>query len=177
MTKQSASMTKGKMFRSAILAGIAIGIAGFGYLALGGIAGAVFFSFGLITVIRYKMKLYTGVVGFVQSWDEIPDTILVLLGNIVGCLLVGLLARLSPMDLQGTAQHLLEGRLANGALRCGGLAIGCGFPYCIADAFYYLTVPFSYLGAHWLEVLGLYACLVAGNFIGCNLYRLIMWEK
>ena len=88
-------MTKGKMFRSAILAGIAIGIAGFGYLALGGIAGAVFFSFGLITVIRYKMKLYTGVVGFVQSWDEIPDTFLVLLGNIVGCLLVGLLARLS----------------------------------------------------------------------------------
>ena len=110
-------MEKGKMFRSAILAGIAIGIAGFGYLALGGIAGAVFFSFGLITVIRYKMKLYTGVVGFVQSWNEIPDTFLVLLGNIVGCLLVGLLARLSPMDLQGTAQHLLEGRLANGALR------------------------------------------------------------
>ena len=50
-------MTQGKMFRSAVLAGIAIGIAGFGYLALGGIAGAVFFSFGLITVIRYKLKL------------------------------------------------------------------------------------------------------------------------
>ncbi len=201
-----AAMTKAKMFRSAIMAGIAIGIAGFGYLALGGIAGAIFFSFGLITVIRYKMKLYTGVVGFVQSWDEIPDTFLVLLGNIVGCLLVGLLARLSPMDLQGTAQKLLEGRLANGALRSGGLAIGCGFivttsvfwarqekwlplllgiplfilcgfPHCIADAFYYLTVPFSFLGAHLWQVLGLYACLVLGNFIGCNLYRLVMWEK
>ena len=106
-------MTKGEMFRSAILAGIAIGIGGFGYLALGGIAGAVFFSFGLITVVRYKMKLYTGVVGFVQSWSELPDTFLVLLGNIVGCLLVGLIARLSPMDLQGAAQRLLEGRLAN----------------------------------------------------------------
>ena len=199
-------MTKGEMFRSAILAGIAIGIGGFGNLALGGIAGAVFFSFGLITVVRYKMKLYTGVVGFVQSWNEIPDTFLVLLGNIVGCLLVGLLARLSPMDLQGTAQRLLEGRLANGALRSGALAIGCGFivttsvffgrqekwlplllgiplfilcgfPHCIADAFYYLTVPFSYLGAHIWEVLGLYVCLVIGNFIGCNLYRLVMWEK
>ncbi|MBQ3722494.1 MAG: formate/nitrite transporter family protein [Bacteroidales bacterium] len=199
-------MTKAKMFRSAILAGIAIGIGGFGNLALGGIAGAVFFAFGLITVVRYKMKLYTGVVGFVQSWSEIPDTFLVLLGNIVGCLLVGLLARLSPMDLQGTAQKLLEGRLANGALRSGALAIGCGFivttsvfwgrqekwlplllgiplfilcgfPHCIADAFYYLTVPFSFLGEHLWEVLGLYACLVIGNFIGCNLYRLVMWEK
>ena len=201
-----AAMTKAKMFRSAILAGIAISIGGFGNLALGGIAGAVFFAFGLITVVRYKMKLYTGVVGFVQSWNEIPDTFLVLLGNIVGCLLVGLLARLSPMDLQGTAQKLLEGRLANGALRSGALAIGCGFivttsvfwgrqekwlplllgiplfilcgfPHCIADAFYYLTVPFSFLGEHLWEVLGLYACLVIGNFIGCNLYRLVMWEK
>lgn len=199
-------MTKMKMFRSAILAGIAIGIGGFGNLALGGIAGAVFFAFGLITVVRYGMKLYTGVVGFVQSWSELPDTFLVLLGNIVGCLLVALLARLSPMDLQGAAQKILEGRLANGALRSGGLAIGCGFivttsvfwarqekwlplllgiplfilcgfPHCIADAFYYLTVPFSFLGAHIWEVLGLYACLVVGNFIGCNLYRLVMWEK
>ena len=43
-------MTKGKLFRSAIMAGIAIGIAGFGYLALGGIAGAIFsgiFAFAL----------------------------------------------------------------------------------------------------------------------------------
>lgn len=199
-------MTTGKIFRSAILAGIAISIGGFGYLALGGIAGAVFFAFGLITVVRYKMKLFTGVVGFIQSWKDLPETLLVLLGNIVGCLLVALLARLSPMDLQGAAQKLLEGRLAIGPLRAGALAIGCGFivttsvffgrqekwlplvlgiplfilcgfPHCIADAFYYLTVPFSFLGAHFWEVLGLYACLVVGNFIGCNLYRLVMWEK
>lgn len=199
-------MTSGKIFRSAILAGIAIGIGGFGYLALGGIPGAIFFAFGLITVVRYKMKLYTGVIGFVQSWKELPETFLVLLGNITGCLLVALLARLSPMDLQGAAQKLLEGRLAIGPLRAGALAIGCGFivttsvffgrqekwlplllgiplfilcgfPHCIADAFYYLTVPFSFLGSHVWQVLGLYVCLVIGNFIGCNLYRLIMWEK
>lgn len=199
-------MTTGKVFRSAILAGIAISIGGFGYLALGGIAGAVFFAFGLITVVRYKMKLFTGVVGFIQSWKELPETLLVLLGNIVGCLLVALLARLSPMDLQGAAQKLLEGRLAIGPLRAGALAIGCGFivttsvffgrqekwlplllgiplfilcgfPHCIADAFYYLTVPFSVLGAHLGQVLALYVCLVLGNFLGCNLYRLIMWEK
>ena len=120
------------MFRSAILAGIAIGIAGFGYLALGGIAGAVFFSFGLITVIRYKMKLYTGVVGFVQSWGEIPDTFLVLLGNIVGCLLVGLLARLSPMDLQGTKGAWPTGRSA--AEAWPSAADSSSRPRCISPA-------------------------------------------
>lgn len=199
-------MSKFKLFRSAILAGIAIGIAGFGFLILKGVVGAVFFAFGLITVIRYKMKLYTGVVGFVQSWSEIPDTFLVLAGNIVGCLMVAMLARLSPLGLQESAQNLLAGRLATGALKCGALAIGCGFivttavtfarqekwlpllfgvplfiicgfPHCIADAFYYLTVPCSFLAEHALDVILLYLCLVAGNFIGCNLYRLLMWEK
>jgi len=51
------------------------------------------------------------------------------------------------------------------------LFIVCGFPHCIADAFYYMVCPLSYLGDHAAEVLGLYACLVVGNFIGCNAWR------
>ncbi|MBO7113608.1 MAG: hypothetical protein J6V95_00355, partial [Bacteroidaceae bacterium] len=50
----------------------------------------------------------------------------------------------------------------------------CGFPHCIADAFYYLTVPFSFIKENLGGVLVLYVCLVIGNFIGCNLYRFIM---
>ena len=52
-------------FRSALLAGIAVGIAGWGYLAYKDIVGAVLFSFGLLTVVNYKLKLYTGTAGFV----------------------------------------------------------------------------------------------------------------
>ena len=48
------------IFKSSVLAGICIGIAGFGFLALGGVVGAVMFAFGLITVVCYKLKLYTG---------------------------------------------------------------------------------------------------------------------
>ena len=44
-----------RLIRSSVLAGIAIGIAGFGYLAVGGLAGAVLFSFGLLTVVGYKL--------------------------------------------------------------------------------------------------------------------------
>lgn len=200
------------VFKSSILAGITIGIAGWGYLANSNIIGAILFSFGLLTVVSYKMKLYTGTAGFVDFKNEngktviakpILELLLVLGGNIIGCLLVGLLARLSPMDLTGSAQKILEGRLAIGAIRGGLLAIGCGFimttavtfarkgqylpllfgvplfimcgfPHCVADAYYYLTVPFDYIANNFSDVLLFYIAIVFGNFIGCNLYRLIM---
>lgn len=191
--------------RSAILAGVCIGIAGFGFLALGGLAGAVLFAFGLSAVINYKFKLFTGFIGFIASPKEISDALVVILGNIIGCLIVALIARLSPMPLQETAQKILQARLATGALKCGGLAIGCGFimttavnfgrqgrwlplifgvplfiicgfPHCIADAFYYLAVPAEFLFQNIWDILLLYVCLVIGNSIGCNLYRIIMPE-
>ena len=198
-------------FRSAILSGIAVGIAGWGYLACTNIVGAVLFSFGLLTVVGYKLPLYTGTAGFVPLRDEqgrscwlsaIGRLLLILSGNIMGCLLVSLLSRLSPMELGASAQAILEGRLAIGSLRAGLLAIGCGFimttvvafaregkplallfgvplfincgfPHCLADAFYYLTVPVAYTGAHLAEIIVLYPCLVIGNFVGCNLYRFV----
>ena len=199
-------------FRSAILSGVAVGIAGWGYLACTNIIGAVLFSFGLLTVVNYKLPLYTGTAGFVPIRDEqgrsclltaIGKLLLILAGNITGCLLVSLLSRLSPMELGASAQKILEGRLALGPLRAGLLAIGCGFimttvvtfaregkvlallfgvplfincgfPHCLADAFYYLTVPVAYTSSHLVEVLVLYPCLVIGNFIGCNLYRFVV---
>ena len=199
-------------FRSSILSGIAVGIAGWGYLACTNIIGAVLFSFGLLTVVHYKLKLYTGTAGFVALRDDegksrwlraIGELLFILAGNITGCLLVSLLTRLSPLELGAAAQTILEGRLKIGALRAGLLAIGCGFimttvvtfaregkplallfgvplfincgfPHCLADAFYYLTVPVSYTGAHLAELALLYPSLVVGNFIGCNLYRFIV---
>lgn len=199
-------------FRSAILSGICIGIAGWGYLATMNIIGAVLFCFGLLAVINYRLTLYTGTAGFVKFHNSnrklsigpsVGYLLFVLLGNIVGCFLVALLARLSPIDLSASAQSILEGRLSVGPLRCGLLAIGCGFimttivtfarqdkllpllfgiplfiicgfPHCVADAFYYLVVPLEYTKHHWMEIAILYPCLVVGNFIGCNIYRRMM---
>lgn len=190
------------LIRSAIMAGICIGIAGFGYLAVGGIVGAVTFAFGLLAVVHYRLKLYTGTAGFFAK-GELLQLCTILAMNIVGCLLVALMARMSPMPLQEAAQHILEGRLNAGIVQSGLLAIGCGFimttavkwgregkflpllfgvplfiicgfPHCIADAFYYLCVPVDYLTANAGQVLLLYASIVLGNFIGCNLYRLII---
>ena len=197
-------MNKWKVFRSAVLAGICISIAGFGFLALGGIAGAVLFSFGLLAVVNYQFKLFTGTAGFFKK-GEFCQLLLILLGNIAGCLLVSFLADVSPLHLDEAAQKLLSGRLSTGWWQCGLLAIGCGFimttvvtfarkgqwipllfgvpmfivcgfPHCIADAFYYLCAPMSFLAENTGAVLLLYVSIVLGNFIGCNLYRTLLPE-
>lgn len=190
--------------RSSFLAGGCIGIAGFGYLAEKSIIGAVLFAFGLLTVVHYGLRLYTGTAGFIQK-GEVGKLLLILLGNIIGCFAVALMLRCSPMPLQEAAQKILEGRLAVGAIKGGILAIGCGFimttavtfarkgqnlpllfgvplfimcgfPHCVADAFYYLCVPFSFIGNNWVDVLTFYVSIVLGNFIGCNFYRLV-WRE
>lgn len=198
-----------KILRSSIFAGICIGTAGFGFLAsgiqaetYGSLVGAVLFSLGLLAVVGYKLKLYTGTAGFIEK-NQVGELFLILLGNIIGCLCLALLARVSPMDIQGAAQNIMELRLRTGALRCGLLGIGCGFlmttavtfarqekylpllfgvplfivcgfTHCVADAFYYLCVPVTFMKAHALQILGTYACIVIGNLIGCNLYRIVL---
>jgi len=198
-----------RLLRSSIFAGICIGTAGFGFLAsgiqaetYGSLVGAVLFSLGLLAVVGYKLKLYTGTAGFIEK-NQVGELFMILLGNIIGCLCLALLSRVSPMDIQGAAQNILELRLRTGALRCGLLGIGCGFlmttavtfarkekylpllfgvplfivcgfTHCVADAFYYLCVPAAFLKAHLLEVLGVYVCIVLGNLIGCNLYRIVL---
>lgn len=198
-----------KLLRSAIFSGIAIGLAGFGFLAAGiqseaygPLFGAVLFCFGLLTVVGYKLKLYTGTAGFIVK-GEVGMLAMILLGNIIGCFFSSLLARVSPMDIQGAAQKILELRLRVGALRCGLLGIGCGvmmttavrfareknflpllfavplfivcgFTHCVADAFYYCCVPLSFWKLHLWEILGVYGCIVLGNLIGCNLYRIVL---
>lgn len=188
--------------RSSTLSGICIGIAGFGYLAEKSIIGAVLFSFGLLTVVHYGLKLYTGTAGFIKK-GEVGQLFLILLFNIIGCGLVGLMARCSPMPLQDTAQGILEGRLSIGPLRGTILAIGCGFimttavtfarqgknlpllfgvplfimcgfPHCVADAFYYLCVPLEFIKSNIMDILIFYISIVFGNFIGCNLYRIVI---
>lgn len=198
-----------KLIRSSVLAGFAIGCAGFGFLAsgiqsetYGNLFGSILFSFGLLAVVGYRLALYTGTAGFIRK-NEIGNLFVILSGNILGCLLAALIARVSPMDIQGAAVKVLELRLETGPLRCGILGIGCGFmmttavtfarrqhylpllfavplfivcgfTHCIADAFYYLCVPVTFLKAHAVSVIAVYLSIVLGNLVGCNLYRIIL---
>lgn len=197
------------IFRSAIFAGILIAIAGYGFLA-GKVLGMFLFILGLAAVVSYQLKLYTGTVGFV-TLKETPSLLIVLVGNIFGCFLVSLIAKVDTvMDVSTAAQVVLQSRLLLGWWACGLKAIGCGilmsvavhfarkgkefgywvpllfavplfihcgFPHCVADAFYFLACPSSVLAENGWELLGVYVSIVIGNSVGCNLYRWILPAK
>ena len=140
--------------------------------------------------------------GFIKK-NEVGTLFLILLGNILGCFIASLLARVTPMAIQEAAQKILGRRLRTGAIRCGLLGIGCGFimttavqfarqkqylpllfgvplfivcgfTHCVADAFYYLCVPIDFWMANALDILTVYISIVLGNLIGCNLYRIVL---
>lgn len=189
--------------RSAILAGFAIGIGGCANLSLqGGIPGAVLFTIGLLTVVHYRFALFTGTAGFYKRKEE-TKLLVILLGNILGCLLLGLLSRCATLPLEERAQAIIQARLDNGPLNCFILSIGCGFlmttavqfgregrflpllfavpafiicgfPHCIADAYYLLTTPVDFISANALPILIFYVSIVLGNFVGCNIKRWVL---
>lgn len=198
------------IFRSSVFAGILIAIAGYGFLA-GQTVGMFLFILGLAAVVSYKLKLFTGTVGFIQ-WEKIHHLVIILLGNILGCFLVSLIARVDTvLGIQTAAQTVLQSRLQLGWLACGIKAIGCGilmsaavdfsrrgvdfgywvpllfavplfihcgFPHCVADAFYFLTCPKSVLMDSGWDLLSVYGSIIVGNSIGCNIYRLfLLWWR
>ena len=182
-----------------ILAGISISIGCVVYLKVGGLAGAVLFSFGLLTVVHFRWLLYTGKAGFFDCKHDKRFLLMVLVGNIIGCLLSALLMKYANPDIAETAAGIFAARMAKGPLACFCLAIGCGFimtvavkfgakgqylpllfgvpafimcgfTHSIADAFYFLMQPWENIW-QW-GALWLYLAEVLGNLVGCNLYRL-----
>ena len=192
------------IFQSSVFAGILIGIAGWGFLA-NPVLGMFLFCVGLIGVVKYGVKLYTGTAGFLTGWGDVLPLLLILLGNIVGCLVVAAVSLWSPLALPEAATGIISTRLQVGWLGTGLLAIGCGllmsfavdfarknrdfsdwlpllfavpafilcgFPHCVADAFYCCVYLLNVSEVAWTSLLAYYASIVLGNFIGCNAYRL-----
>ena len=190
------------ILRSAILAGLCIAIGCVVNLRVGGVAGAVLFAFGLLAVVHYKLKLYTGTAGFIRAKGDWTMITFVLIGNIIGCALTALACIYAQPDILPPDLAIVQSRLAKGPLACFLLAIGCGFimttavqfgregkflpllfgvpvfilcgfAHSIADAFYFLAVPEMYSP----QLLGIYIAEVFGNFAGCNLYRWIIAKQ
>ena len=195
-----------KLFSSAILSGIAISISCISYLKLGGITGSVLFSFGLLVVLHYGWKLYTGVSGFIQTKQDVFNLPIILIGNIVGCVLTALVMRYSQPQLMENALNVFNVRMDLGLMPCLLMGVGCGFImtsvvkfgrenkylpllfgvpifiicgflHSIADAFYIAMLPLNMLKPQFNEILLIYLMIVLGNFIGCNLVRIITLTK
>ena len=187
------------IFIRSILAGICIGLGGAIFIKLGGVIGACMFAFGLLTVVHFKLPLYTGTAGFIElnKFEEYEKMLFILLGNILGCIL------LSYMNIKGIdGSTIIQSRLDTSYLQCLLNAIGCGlimtlivqggrdknlllilfgiplfillgFYHSIADAFYMMVVP----GELRTLFFGRYWTIVLGNFIGCNIPRLLKYKE
>lgn len=186
------------LFISSILAGICIGLGGYVNLVMGGIIGAVMFSFGLLSVVHYKYALYTGKAGFFTNKVEFAELFLIIIGNFIGCWLVSLIFVQCSSNL-ANAQAIVDTISGKSplevfllAIPCGfimstavafarkgqylpllfgvPLFIVCGFRHSIADIFYYCAT-YNFKLEPWL-------CAVLGNFIGCNIpTRLKVYNK
>ena len=136
------------IFRSSVFAGILIAIAGYGFLA-GQAVGMFLFILGLAAVVSYRLRLFTGTVGFIKC-GEIPNLVIILLGNVLGCWLVSLIAKVDTvLGIQTAAQTVLQSRLQLGWLACGIKAIGCGVLMSAAVEFSRRGVDFGY----WVPLL------------------------
>ena len=190
-----------------ILGGICIAIAGIVYLSVGGVIGAILFSFGLLAVVHWRFALYTGLSGFTHNFKDILWLFVVLLGNIIGCFLVGYMIQYSQPTIIENAVKIYNSRLLLTPLQCGLLGIGCGFImttavkfakdedkylpllfgvpvfilcgflHSIADAFYISVLPFEFLESNFNVILYNYIGIVISNFIGCNLVKIIRLKK
>ena len=176
--KLESAMLRVQLIKEGILAGAMIGIAGFAYLAVGGFYGALLFSFGLISIYVYKLKLFTGTAGnFKLNPEGIAALCCVLILNIIGTAIISMFARVSPLDIQAKAVAVVNQRLTTGWWQCGLLAILCGFCHCVADAFYITLLPHDMLKSDFGPVIAVYLSVVAGNFVGCNIRRFLRLDR
>ena len=184
--------------RKSFFAGILIGLGACGYLALGGLPGAIIFAFGLIGVVLSGSLLYTGRAG-VMKLSETGSLAMIWLFNILACILLGLLMASLGGEPVERAQTAVAGRLAQGPWRSFLRAVGCGLiidiavwmyrttknilpvlfgvPLFIVCGFYHSIADVVYLVAAWKwspDILWYYPVIVLGNYAGCNVRRLIL---
>lgn len=147
------------LFNRSFIAGILISIGAMAYLSIGGMAGAVAFSVGLIGVIILGVELFTG---RMVLESDVKKLGIIWLGNFCGCAMGSLLAR-PWIGISLASSAIIEGRLATGALCVGISAVLCGFMMACA------TVPHA-LGwgdriGRWLLTI---ACVTGFIMIGAD---------
>lgn len=180
------------------MAGLLIGLGAYGFLALGGIPGAVIFAFGLIGVVLSGSNLYTGKAGVLT---DIPALSRIWFYNVVACIFIGLLVVSLGGEPMERAQAVVAGRFAQGPWRSFLRAVGCGIiidlsvwlyrtskslipiifgvPLFILCGFYHSIADVVYLVGAWKwnpAILWFYPIIVLGNYVGCNVRR-ILWPK
>lgn len=190
-------MDKMRMFVKAIYAGFAIGIGGIIYLSVDNrVLASLFFSFGLSTIVTQGFNLYTGKIGFVKEWREMPDMLMILAGNFVGTFIAAMLAKAANLSIDST--QMVHNKLDNSLIHVFLLSVFCGvmmylaidnynksknivfviaavmifilsgFEHSIANMFY-----FEIANAYSLKSLLYILVMAAGNGVGAKIFGLM----
>lgn len=180
------------------LSGVLISLGAFAYLNIGGVIGAILFSFGIICIVKLQIRLYTGVAG---TDIKLDDKLIVLLKNILGAGIASIfLYYISNESVINTAESIALSKVNSlwyvslyKAIFCGvivdisvflskkdnsviplilgiPLFILCGFNHSIADVSY-LILGATEETVKWNMVLYYIICII-GNYIGCNFRRI-----
>lgn len=189
-----------------VLAGLLIGFAGVLYLqavalipdkTAGVIAGAVLFSLGLLSVIVFKTNLFTGKVGYINSFKTFWQGLIMLALNLLAAFALGLLFKLCIGESGALVSRFAKDwyRILFDSVICGMCVflsvdlyrrtsniftiilpvvafILTGGEHCIAFAFYIGSAPFTNLPESLLKLL----IMIIGNSAGALLLRLLSYH-
>lgn len=189
------------MRRQALFSGLLIGLGSAGFLSLGGIPGAVIFTFGLIGVVLSGVPLYTGKAGVLPLKDT-RKLLEIWFWNVVGCILIGVLLKYTAGNYTATADTIVQGRFQVGVLGAFLRAVGCGLiidiavwmyrrfgsllpvlfgvPLFILCGFYHSIADVVYLTVSWKwspEIYWYYPTIFLGNYVGCNVRRVVLPQQ
>lgn len=123
-----------RMLLNSLLAGIFIGIAGTVCLSVSNpVTGALFFGFGLLSIVVFGFKLYTGAIGYLiiqkkNTLNYLWDLLLIWVGNFAGCYLVASGVRYSRqlLNINEKVAAICDVKLADSPWSVFILAIFCG---------------------------------------------------
>jgi len=187
-----------------LFAGIAIGVGGYLFLSCSNaILGSILFSAGLLSVCIFKCNLFTGKSGLISDTQDLRRLVLVLLLNVFAAFVFGLTSRILNPSIADAADGILIARMNTDYLPyiiksiitgflmtlaieseskpnanhlvlilCVVGFISAGCLHCIADSFYYGagTRFYENSGSLLLRLL----VVILFNFVGCNLYNLVV---
>ena len=128
------AIKSGKILLNAFFAGLFIGVAGTVFLSVPDpVVGAVLFGFGLLGILVFSFKLYTGAIGYlaVQGRNTpayLYELLLIWLGNLAGCFAVGTLIRHTRMfpGIAARVESIAAAKLADSSISLLILAFFCG---------------------------------------------------
>ena len=183
-----------------ILAGMVIALGCILYINIGKVLGAFCFAVGLMSVILYQFKLFTGKAGLLaQGKITLLELGKIWIGNLLGVELIALICLFLPSTehLINTCNSIMEIRAKTGFIGSLFLAIPCGmlmymavsapdnpmklFYVCmcvtafIMGGFYHCVADMFYtlVGARtWQQYINIFF-VTAGNLIGCNLIPIV----